>query len=252
MAGVGDARSRLERTTAVLGVLAAMTVAGTLAAALTLRAAPPGDEAGAAGADAGADAGGTVRRVVREVPQVSGLRLALELPDGAWSAGSPEAVAGYRRPGGHPTVVRGPVYFRRGWCAEDPRWSSRAFAGLVPRASGASPRRAGDRITLGWVRVVAAALGADASSGASPARASPVRIGDRTGWLTTRTVTLSGTGACLPPRVGVDALTLAVHGEVVAVVLVRDAGVPGALTPAGSAAFLAGTRVLAQSLRSRT
>ncbi|GAB2886637.1 hypothetical protein [Nocardioides pacificus] len=263
---MGRARSTLERITVIAGLVAAMTVASTLAAALTLAlgptgGSPDGPSAGRSGDGEVGAAGAGARHVVRAVPGSEPLRVGLALPDAAWSAAAPEAVAGYRRQRGEALVVTGPVFFRRGWCADDPRWSSRAFAGVVPRVRDVPPRAAGVRLSRRWAQVVTDFVGERDAASASHsgqgsvrarARASPVRVQGHAGWLTTRSVTLTSAGPCLPPRVSVDVLSLDVGGEVVAVVVVRDVGVPDALTRTGSIDFLRRTQVLAQSLRNRT
>lgn len=225
MSSGGLPRTRLDLVTWATGVVAAVCVVATTTVVLmghTGRGAhdhPPAAPSGA-------------------WPVVVGhaAHLSFRLPPGdAWTRTGPRAVAGFRSTdrrlgrgadrgadrGGDP-VVFGPAYFRRGWCPQQPRWSSRALVGFGRPVRSDDPRAVNAAVSAAWLRVLAPTRLPGGVSHLDQAR----RGG---GWLTSAVVRTAGGQPCTPPRVRLEAQSLVVGADVSTVVLVADCGVPGTL-----------------------
>lgn len=158
-------------------------------------------------------------------------RAVLEVPAEGWTVDSQETVVYYLDRSGRPGVgVAGPAVFRDGYCTREPRGSNRGFVGLAGSTPGVGVRAANVAVARDWVAAVS--LGADlrTSGPHSRLRTAPVTLDDgtRAVW-TSALVTVPDPGRCGAPAVDLTLLSFATGGAVAHVVLVRDAGVPGAL-----------------------
>lgn len=135
-------------------------------------------------------------------------------PGAHWRRSPAGTAVAYRDRAGHTLVmVRAPWVYREGWCAQADD-SSRAFAGFVPLGRQQLPvlaRRWADAVTL------------DVTTGRA---AGPVRLSVTDGRVDADLAVPSG--PCNPPR---EHLTVVARGDR-ALVLVRDVGVPDALSAA--------------------
>ncbi|CAI9398942.1 hypothetical protein [Nocardioides sp. T2.26MG-1] len=143
-----------------------------------------------------------------------------EVPGDDWQVEDRRIRLYYADAAGDPVaVVRGPAVFRSGYCAARPKGSNHAFAGFTEQEFGA------------WVE----ALGRAASE-----TASSVRLADGTAAQLRRAhVDLVGSGPCAAPAADVAMVRV---GDV-RVVLVADAGVPGALQEEQVAQILTSLRL---------
>lgn len=240
---------------AVVGVLALLLVAGAAAAAVLL---PQRlDDAPGAKAEAGraATAGGAARRAPTGEPRLAqplagptravaagGVRFGVPRSPG-WSVSAPGTLVGFDGASG--TMLGGPAFLRRGWCAGDRRWSNRALIGAVPAAGAAARgpvRRVTRRAALRWRDALA---GSRTAGPGGRTRVSRVRLADGTAaWLATgRTHVPADDAGCAPPAVAYAVLGVPVDGGVAQVVALRDVGVPDALPAAVVRRVLAGVRV---------
>jgi hypothetical protein len=165
--------------------------------------------------------------------------VAFRLPaDDRWTRTGHESVAGFRSAdGGADPVVSEPAYFRRGWCPQQPRWSSRALVGIARPTGSDDPRAVNAAVSSAWLRALTAT--------GRPGEVSHLDRSRRAGgWLTSAVVDISGNGRpCTPPRVRFEALSLDTGTDVATVVLVADSGVRDALGPHAIERILTGVRV---------
>lgn len=158
----------------------------------------------------------------------------LEVPAEGWTVEGEDTVLYYLDRSGRPDVgVAGPAVFREGFCAREPRGSNRGFVGLAGSTPGAGVRAANVAVARDWVAAVS--LGEDLRTSGSHTRlrTAPVTLDDGTLALwTSALITVPDPGRCAAPAVDLTLLSFVLGGTVTHIVLVRDAGVPGALPDA--------------------
>lgn len=218
--------SRLASGLAVLAVLAVLGTTVTAVAAYTHR-----DDAGpVAAAPAGprpghAFAGGRFLRG-------GGARVEVPAPADGWTRKGGDVVVYYVDRRGDPAVgVRGPAVFRDGYCARRPGGSNRGFVGFARPATGVSVRAANTALGRRWVRAVALDGDLRTSSPHTPLRTRPLTLADGTPAVrSTSRIRVADRRPCGAPEVVVTLVSVETGGRVATVVMVRDAGVHGALS----------------------
>lgn len=158
----------------------------------------------------------------------------LEVPTRGWTVEGEDTVLYYLDRSGRPGVgVAGPAVFRDGFCPREPDGSNRGFVGLAGSTPGAGVRAANVAVARDWVAAVTLDEDLRTSGRHTRLRSAPVTLDDgtRAVW-TSALVTVRDPGRCEAPAVDVTVLSFETGGTVSHVVLVRDAGVPGALPDA--------------------
>jgi len=219
------ALSRLASGLAVLAALAVLGTTVTSVAAYTHR-----DEADpVTGVPAGprpghAFAGGRFLRG-------GGARVEVPARAAGWTRQGRDVVVYYVDRRGDPAVgVRGPAVFRDGYCARRPGGSNRGFVGFARPATGVSVRAANTALGRRWVRAVALDGDLRTSSPHTPLRTRPLTLADGTTAVrSTSRIRVADRGPCGAPVVVVTLVSVGTGGRVATLVMVRDAGVPGAL-----------------------
>ena len=217
--------SRLASGLAVLAALAVLGTTVTSVAAYTHR-----DEADpVTGVPAGprpghAFAGGRFLRG-------GGARVEVPARAAGWTRQGRDVVVYYVDRRGDPAVgVRGPAVFRDGYCARRPGGSNRGFVGFARPATGVSVRAANTALGRRWVRAVALDGDLRTSSPHTPLRTRPLTLADGTTAVrSTSRIRVADRGPCGAPVVVVTLVSVGTGGRVATLVMVRDAGVPGAL-----------------------
>jgi len=217
--------SRLASGLAVLAALAVLGTTVTAVAAYTHR-----DEADpVTGVPAGprpghAFAGGRFLRG-------GGARVEVPARAAGWTRQGRDVVVYYVDRRGDPAVgVRGPAVFRDGYCARRPGGSNRGFVGFARPATGVSVRAANTALGRRWVRAVALDGDLRTSSPHTPLRTRPLTLADGTTAVrSTSRIRVADRGPCGAPVVVVTLVSVGTGGRVATLVMVRDAGVPGAL-----------------------
>ena len=158
-------------------------------------------------------------------------RAEFEVPAQGWTVEGPDTVLYYLDRSGRPGVrVAGPAVFRDGLCPHEPGGSNRGFVGLAGTTPGSGVRAANVALAREWVAAVS--LGKDLRTSGPHTRLRTARTtlddGTRAVW-TSALVTAPDPGRCSAPAVDLTLLSFGTAGTVTHVVLVRDAGVPGAL-----------------------
>lgn len=228
---------RLRLATA-LGVGAALALLG--AAAVTVSAYPRREAATPAAQERGFAGGQYVARG----------RVAFEVPAHGWTVEGGDTVLYYLDRSGRPGVrVAGPAVFRDGFCPREPDGSNRGFVGLAGSTRGARVRAANVDLARDWVAAVSLGEDLRTSGRHTRLRTAPVTLDDGTAAVwSSALITMPDPGRCEAPAVDLTLLSFATGGTVSHVVLVRDAGVPGALPDSVAERILR----TAQSLRTRT
>ena len=228
--------SRLATGLAVLAVLAVLGTTVAAVAAYTHRDAGPAAGAAPAPPRPGpAFAGGRFLRG-------GGARVEVPAPADGWTRMGGDVVVYYVDRRGDPAVgVRGPAVFRDGYCARRPGGSNRGFVGFARATSGVSVRAANTALGRRWVRAVALDGDLRTSSPHTPLRTRPLTLADGTTAVrSTSWIRVADRGPCGAPEVVVTLVSVGTGRRVATLVMVRDAGVRGAL-PAGLADRILGT-----------
>jgi hypothetical protein len=178
---------------------------------------------------------GDATSLVQEVAApVDGAPLRFRVPeeDAGWMLSTPETVTGFATSDGGSVTVTQPAYYLRGWCRDDPRWSSRGFVGMADAVAGNDVRAVNQAVAQRWTD----ALAWDGDTGARLLATVPeqrrVELGDGTrAWLSRSEVDLVGASiGCAPPRAQLWLLSLRVDGHVATLVAAVDVDVEHALT----------------------
>ena len=225
----------LSRLASVLAVLATLGVLGTTVAAV---AAYTHRDAGVADAGPVEGAGRSHAFAGGRLVVDRGGDAAFEVPGRSrgWTTERRGVVVYYVDRTGSPAVgVEGPAVFRDRYCALEPGSSNRGFAGFTRSVAGRDARVANVALSREWVRGVALAEDLRTSSPHTPLRTDEIRLADGSTAVRSRSrIAVAGLGPCGAPSVVFTMVSLDTGAGVANLVLVRDAGVPGALSGAAA------------------
>ncbi len=203
--------SPLDRFAVLAAATASLAVAGALVAAVVVHAREgPGE-------------------VFPHAHHVIGNRLAnveFQVPSSpGWTYTNRDTITGYEAAdGGMDALVNSPAYYRRGWCAAERHWSSRAFVGPTRSVESDDERGTNADLAAEWVAAMAV------SAGGEDAVESREQEKLGSGWVTTAIVDLTkSTEPCAPPRARVAVLSLDTGSHIATVVAVQDLDVPDAV-----------------------
>jgi hypothetical protein len=127
--------------------------------------------------------------------------------------------------------VNGPAVFKDGYCKGSSGISNRGFVGFTRTATGMSAHEANTDLSRDWVAAVSLNEDLKTSSPHTPLRTTEVTLGDgSTAVRSSSRITLDTGDPCDPPAVELTMVSLDTGDAVANLVLVRDVGVPGALS----------------------
>ncbi|MDP3889898.1 hypothetical protein [Nocardioides sp.] len=217
-------RTPLERAarTLAVGAAVAVLVTGLVVAAVLLREASP--------RPAG-DTGALVQPVAPP-PDQPPVRFSVPAPEAGWQVSTPETVTGFATSDGGSVTVTRPAYYLRGWCADEPHWSSRGFVGVAEPVTGEDARTVNQALAQRWTDALAWDGEADGQLPASTPAQRRIELADGSrAWLSHSEVDLSTASIeCAPPRAALTLVSFRVDQQVATVVAAVDLDVEHALT----------------------